>query len=95
MLKIRIGLHYLKVQILERKLQAENTTKLSFNRDFQRLSAFKLTIWNDTSFLSLCKIPKRLKIKQFPLQVLQTLEQRFDTAGWVPIYTTSPHETNR
>lgn len=46
MLKIGNSPYYLKVQILNRKLQAENTTKFSFNRD---LSVFKLTIWNDIS----------------------------------------------
>lgn len=60
-----IGLDYLKVQILNRKLQVENITKFSLNRNFYRLSAFKLTIWNDTSFLSLCKIHMRLKTKAF------------------------------
>lgn len=49
MLKIGISLYYLKVQILNRKLQAENTTKFSFNGDFQRLSPFQMAIWNDPS----------------------------------------------
>lgn len=38
MLKKGIGLDYLKDQILNRKLQVENNTKFSFNRNYQRLS---------------------------------------------------------
>jgi len=63
MLKKGISLDYLEVQILNRKPQIQNNTKFSFNRRFHRLSAFTLTIWNDTSFLSLCKICMRLETR--------------------------------
>lgn len=70
MLKKGNGLDCLKVQILNGKLQVETNTEFSFNRNIHRLSAFKLTIWNDTSFPLLCKIHMRLKTRPFVSSLL-------------------------
>lgn len=70
MLKKGNGLDCLKVQILNGKLQVESNIEFSFNRNIHRLSAFKLTIWNDTSFPLLCKIHMRLKTRPFASSLL-------------------------